>query len=220
MYLSKTPSIIYKFYNSKDMWRVDTEDKDIFLTFDDGPIPEVTPWVLNLMDSYNAKATFFCVGDNIRKNYDIYCDLLLRGHTVGNHTFNHLNGWKSNTREYVLNVKKAGNYINSPLFRPPYGKISVAEHKFLKKHYKLVYWTVISGDFDKTISPEKCLENALSATEKGSIVVFHDSLKAEKNLVYALPAFLEHFSKQGYRFKAIPMHQKEIKHPLQLKVTA
>ena len=220
MYLAKMPPLLYKIYKSNDLWRVDTLENDIYLTFYDGPIPEVTPWVLDLLDTYNAKATFFCVGDNVQKHHDIFDDLLQRGHSVGNHTFNHLNGWKSNPKDYILNVKKCSKSFPSSLFRPPYGKTSYSERKFLKKYYQFVYWTVVSGDFDKTLSPEKCLEKTITSTEKGAIVVFHDSLKAKENLQYVLPAFLSHFSNLGFQFKAIPYHHQGAKHSLEQIKTA
>jgi peptidoglycan/xylan/chitin deacetylase (PgdA/CDA1 family) len=210
MYLAKTPSLFYKIYNSKDLWRVETSEDVIYLTFDDGPVPEVTPWVLDMLDSFEAKATFFCVGENVKKNPDIFDDIIRRNHTVGNHTYSHLNGWKSEPEDYYENVGKCDSLFNTTLFRPPYGKVSSAQHKLLEKQFNLVYWTVLSGDFDQSITPEKCLENAKTSVEKGSIVVFHDSIKAWNNLVYALPAFLDHFYRKGFLFKAIPYNLTEL----------
>jgi peptidoglycan/xylan/chitin deacetylase (PgdA/CDA1 family) len=144
------------------------------------------------------------------RNPDIFENILQRSHTVGNHTFSHINGWKSEPEDYFENVGKCESFFNTTLFRPPYGKVSPAQHKLLEKQFNLVYWTVLSGDFDQGITPEKCLENVKSSVEKGSIVVFHDSIKARKNLFYALPAFLDHFHKKGFRFKAIPYNLTEL----------
>lgn len=210
IYLTKTPSLIYKIYNTKDLWKVDTSEKVIFLTFDDGPIPEVTPWVLDVLDEYEAKATFFCVGENVKRNPDIFNEIIKRNHTVGNHTFNHMNGWKTEPEDYYENVDKCSELISTTLFRPPYGKLSSAQRKLLDKKYKMVYWTVLSGDFDQSITPEKCLENVKSSVENGSIVVFHDSLKAWNNLYQVLPVFLNHFHQQGYAFKSIPYDLSEL----------
>jgi len=210
MYLAKTPTLIYKIYNSKDLWRVETSENNIYLTFDDGPVPEITPWVLDMLDTFEAKATFFCVGENAMRNPEILQDIIRRKHTVGNHTYNHMRSWKSEPEDYFENVVKCADYFNTTLFRPPYGKVSPNKHKLLKKHFNLVYWTVLSGDFDQSISPEKCLENAITSVEKGSIVVFHDSIKAKKNLYYTLPAFLDHFHKKGFNFKAIPYDLSEL----------
>ncbi len=210
MYLAKTPFLLYKLYNSKDLWRVDTSEDIIYLTFDDGPIPEVTPWVLDMLDLFDAKATFFCVGENVKKHPDIYKDIISRNHTVGNHTYNHVNGWKLESGDYFKNVDKCSEMIESTLFRPPYGRLSSAQHKLLEKEYNMIYWTVLSGDFDQTITPEKCLENVITSSGKGSIIVFHDSIKASKNLFYALPAFLAHFHKKGFRFKSIPYNLTEL----------
>ncbi len=210
MYLAKTPSLFYKLYNSKDLWRVDTSEDVIYITFDDGPVPEVTPWVLDMLDTFEAKATFFCVGENVRRNPDIFKEIIRRNHTVGNHTYSHLNGWKTEPADYFENVGKCDGLMNTTLFRPPYGKVSPAQHKLLEKKFNLVYWTVLSGDFDQNITPEKCLENARTSVEKGSIVVFHDSIKAWNNLSYTLPAFLDHFHKKGFCFKAIPYNLTEL----------
>lgn len=210
MYLTKTPFLLYKLYHSKDLWRVDTDEKIIYVTFDDGPVPEVTPWVLDMLDTFEAKATFFCVGENVQRNPDIFTEILRRKHTVGNHTFNHLNGWKSEPADYYNNVDKCSGIVSSNLFRPPYGRISSAQHKLLEKKYNMIYWTVLSGDFNQSASPDKCLENIKSSVDKGSIVVFHDSVKAWKNLYQILPAFLNHFHQQGFRFKAIPYNLSEL----------
>lgn len=211
MYLTKTPYLLHKFYFPNDLWCIETDQNDIYLTFDDGPEPEVTPWILDLLDQYNAKATFFCVGNNVGNNPELFSDILRRGHSIGNHTYSHVNGWKSNLYNYFLNVKKCNRHFKTNLFRPPYGKISSRQRALLTKHFRLIYWTVISGDFDKTISPEICLEKTISSTEKGAIVVFHDSQKAKKNLTFALPAFLKHFHNKGFSFKAIPFETDNLK---------
>jgi peptidoglycan/xylan/chitin deacetylase (PgdA/CDA1 family) len=186
--------------------------KNIYLTFDDGPHPEITEWVLNLLKKYNAAATFFCVGENITKHPGVFEEIIFQNHTVGNHTFNHLNGWKSPNKDYIHSVLKAeevihnSKFINhkSYLFRPPYGKIKTSQAKFLiKEGYEIVMWDVLSADFDQNTSKEKCLQNVLKNTKPGSIIVFHDSEKAFKNLEYVLPKVLEYFSEKGFTFKAL-----------------
>jgi peptidoglycan/xylan/chitin deacetylase (PgdA/CDA1 family) len=213
------------------LWNLPQTGKTIYLTFDDGPIPEVTPWVLALLKEYQAKATFFCIGENIVKHPEVFDQILNDGHNFGNHTFNHLNGWKTDNATYIENVEKAqdiifekqksrdgkqdhrresieniegnkNNYIK--LFRPPYGKITPKQIKILKgTGFKIVMWEVISGDFDLNISAENCLNNVLHYSKAGSIVVFHDSIKASAILKEVLPKVLEYFHQKGFEFKAI-----------------
>ncbi len=196
------PRFIQRLYPER-IWAFSHKEKSIYLTFDDGPIPEVTPWILDELKKYNAKATFFCIGENIQKHPEIFRRILAEGHSVGNHTFNHLNGWKTETSEYIDNVLKCENIINAEfinrqsaignrkLFRPPYGRITSKQAKILhKKDFKIIMWDVLSYDFYASVSEEKCLQNVLENMKAGSIVVFHDSLKAEKNLRYVLPKVL------------------------------
>jgi peptidoglycan/xylan/chitin deacetylase (PgdA/CDA1 family) len=207
-------SIIYP----KLTWTRKCSEKLIYLSFDDGPIPEVTAYVLEELDRFNARATFFCVGDNVSKYPEVFKKIIEKGHKVGNHTFNHLNGWKNDTSFYLDNVAKSdavmlehisadkGAYFsttNKKLFRPPYGKIKKSQIRALADQYEIVMWDVLTGDFDKSLSPEKCLHKAIKYTSKGSIVIFHDSLKALPNLQYALPRFLKHFTEAGYRFETL-----------------
>ena len=199
MYLAKTPLFIQKllpYYT----WRAPKESPVVYLTFDDGPIPDVTPWVLDQLRAYDAKGTFFCVGDNVRKHPAIYEAILAEGHRTGNHTMNHLNGWKHTPAVYNDNVRACGQYVKSNLFRPPYGRIRPAQRRFLQQHYLIVMWDVLSGDFDTALSPQACLQNVLDPATNGSIVVFHDSLKAEPRLKVALPGVLRHFSEKGFAF--------------------
>lgn len=203
LYTSKTPSVFPKLFK-KYRWHFYGEEKVLYLTFDDGPIPEVTEFVLDQLKAYDAKATFFCIGKNVKKNPQIYDRILQEGHVVGNHTHNHLKGWKSKTKKYLENVTKAEEFIQSSLFRPPYGRIKKKQAKALiKREYQIVMWDVLSADFDTKITKETCLNNVLSNSKPGSIVVFHDSLKAQKNMEFALPKVLEHYSKEGYSFKGI-----------------
>lgn len=207
-YWIKTPSIIKKIF-SNYVWDIPNDDKKVFLTFDDGPTPEITNWVLNELKKYNAKATFFCIGKNIKNNSEIFQNILNNGHSIGNHTNNHLNGWKTNYETYLDNVQKALiNFLNnnsqiynenSHLFRPPYGKITPIQSKKLRKlGYKIIMWNVLSADFDQNISPEECLKNVINNIKSGSIIVFHDSQKAFKNLEYALPKTLEYLYNNGF----------------------
>jgi len=199
MYLVKTPQFIQKLFPNFT-WRVPTDEKVIHLTFDDGPIPEVTPWVLDILAQHNAKATFFCVGDNVRKHPDVLEMVKKAGHAIGNHTYNHLNGWLTDNVQYFLNVRRCAHEIRSSLFRPPYGRMKPRQGEFLQRHYRIVMWDVLSGDFDPEISAEQCLDNVLSNAKKGSIIVFHDSLKAWEKLQHVLPKVLVHFSERGFRF--------------------
>lgn len=204
-FLHKIPWIATKIYPNY-LWRVNTDEKVIYLTFDDGPIPEITQFVLDTLKKYEAKATFFCIGDNIRKHPNIFENILAGGHQVGNHTFNHLNGWKTETNEYVENAIHNSYLIphTSSLFRPPYGRITHSQAKILQNlGHKIVMWDVLSGDFSPEISPEKCLQKTIQSTESGSIVVFHDSIKASKNMMYALPKFLAYFSERNFKFETL-----------------
>jgi peptidoglycan/xylan/chitin deacetylase (PgdA/CDA1 family) len=205
MYLVKTPLLLKKLYPGLT-WNFNRADRCIYLTFDDGPIPIVTPFVLKTLKQYHAKATFFCIGDNVQKHPDVFEQVKADGHSIGNHTFNHLRGWATPTDEYTENFKKCDAQLNSPLFRPPYGRIKKEQIKALrtlKPELKIIMWDVLSGDFDVNLKPEKCLRDVIKYTCNGSVVVFHDSLKAFPRLEYVLPLALEHWSKQGYEFKSM-----------------
>lgn len=177
--------------------------KTVYLTFDDGPVPVYTEFVLEQLQRHGAKATFFCIGENVGKHPDIFKKVLEAGHTVGNHSQHHLNGWKTPDQNYVLDVKKARSLINSDLFRPPYGRIKKSQSRQLTGEFRIVMWDVLSYDFDANTSPEQCLRNVTQHTRPGSIVVFHDSEKAFPNLKYALPKYLDYLSAEGYTFAAI-----------------
>lgn len=202
MYVVKTPKILKKTY-PRYVWDFPTLEKIIYLTFDDGPTPKVTSWVLDELKKYDAKATFFCIGKNVVENQELFNRVLQEEHTIGNHTYNHLNGWETKHITYLKNVVKCQKEVNAKFFRPPYGKLTRQQAKAIGKQFSIIMWDVLSADFDVNITPEKCCENVIKNTKKGSIVVFHDSIKAEKNLRYALPKVLAYFHKQGYQFKAI-----------------
>ncbi len=202
MYLVKTPTYLQQAFPQLE-WNYKTEDKRLFLTFDDGPNPETTPIILDILQRYSAKATFFCVGDNIRKHPKEFKSILDKGHQVGSHTFNHLSGWTTSNTEYYRNVRKAAAMVKTPFFRPPYGRITPNQSKFLSKYYRIVMWDVLSGDFDSTVSAEHCYHNVVKNTRNGSVVVFHDSLKSIQVLKEALPNVLDHFAGAGYIFDAI-----------------
>ncbi|HWB63284.1 MAG TPA: polysaccharide deacetylase family protein [Chitinophagales bacterium] len=206
---AKTPALFRILY--KDCtWKVDTTEKKIFLTFDDGPIPGVTPFVLDQLKKHQAKATFFCIGKNIKANPAIYKRIIKEGHRIGNHTFDHFNGWNHINKNYYTNIDKCSRVLNglkTPknkdgklLFRPPYGKLKPSQYKALKSKLNIVMWDVLTFDFDTQKTKEQVLKTALKYTEPGSIIVFHDSLKARPRLEYALPKVLEHFSAKGYKF--------------------
>lgn len=184
-------------------WNVKNKANSIYLTFDDGPIPDITPKVLALLKKYGAKATFFMVGENVKRYPEVYKQVVADGHMVGNHTFNHLKGFSTANSDYYSNIAKAGKYIDSILFRPPHGQITPSQIKNVSKNYKIVMWSLLSGDFDSKISPENCTKNVIDNTKSGSIVVFHDSLKAEKNMLPALRNTLEYFSKKNFTFNSL-----------------
>ncbi len=184
------------------IWRKpDPDRKCVYLTFDDGPIPEVTPWVLDLLDRYRVKATFFCVGDNVRKYPDIYRMVLERGHRVGNHTFNHIQGIRFLTRNYIANVEKAAEYIDSDLFRPPHGHMRLPQVWMLRRRFRIIMWDVVTRDYSPHMTPKGVLNVVKRYTRNGSVIVFHDSLKAERNMREALPLAIEWLLKEGYEFR-------------------
>lgn len=210
----KTNRLIKKIFHNY-IWDLPNNENKIYLTFDDGPIPEITEWTLNQLKKYNAKATFFCIGDNILKHPEVFQKIKDNDHSVGNHTFNHLNGWKTSDEIYLKNVELCSNECsekddcqqkteNCQLFRPPFGKIKSSQSKLLRKlGYKIIMWDVLSEDFDSTISKEKCLTNVINNMQSGSIIVFHDSIKAFPNLEHTLPKVLEIGSKKGFIFDSI-----------------
>lgn len=205
----KTNRLI-KFIFSNYVWNIPNDEKKVYLTFDDGPTPEITEWVLEQLKNHNAKATFFCIGNNIAKHPEIFKKLINEGHSVGNHTQNHAEGWETENNTYFEEAEKCNEgiskltTIDSKLFRPPYGKIKPSQSSYLRKiGYKIIMWDVLSADFDTTISKEKCLKNVMKNVESGSIIVFHDSIKAFPNLEYTLPKTLKLLSKNGYVFDSI-----------------
>lgn len=198
----KTPYVAKIVYPSL-VWDMPSDENRIYLTFDDGPHPDITVSVLELLEKYNAKATFFCVGENVHKFPETLKHIKSHGHSVGNHTFNHLNGWKTNSNEYFENIDKANKLIGSKLFRPPYGRIRPAQIKQLKQNYKIIMWSVLSYDFDYRVSREKCLESSIKNSRPGSIIVFHDSDKSKEKMFYACEGFLDYFSQKGVEFASL-----------------
>ena len=202
MYLVKSPWWL-RLYYSQLTWRITSAGKEIFLTFDDGPHPSITPMVLDVLKNYGARATFFCIGKNVKLYPEVYKRIIDEGHSVGNHTYSHVNGWKTEVDEYLANTNQAKELIGSNLFRPPYGRITKAQISKLKKDFRIIMWDVLSADFDTSITKEKCLQNVVKHTVPGSIIVFHDSEKAKLRLEYALPKALEYFTEKGFVCKAI-----------------
>ena len=205
VYLVKTPWLLKKLY-PECIWDVKTDEKIIYLTFDDGPDPRATSFALEELKKYNAKATFFCVGKNVKEYFDLYKQIISEGHKPGNHTYSHLSGWNTADKEYLEDVRRAADIIDTELFRPPYGRITKFQIKALqgeKFKLKTIMWDVLSGDFDKKISPENCYLNVINHSKPGSIIVFHDSMKALPALQYALPKVLKYFSEKGFQFKII-----------------
>jgi peptidoglycan/xylan/chitin deacetylase (PgdA/CDA1 family) len=202
MYVTKTPAVVKALYRSL-VWNMPRTTNTIYLTFDDGPHPEITEEVLTLLNRYNAKASFFCVGENVAKYQKTFDALLEHGHAVGNHTYNHLNGWQTEDKIYFENVEQCQNYTKSNLFRPPYGKITRSQTRHINQTHRIIMWDVLSADFDKTITPEKCLDNVIKNLQPGSIVVFHDSEKAYNNMMYALKGSLNYIAEKGWECKTL-----------------
>lgn len=212
LYTTRPPVIFRKLYASAS-WRIKTTDPVIYLTFDDGPHPEITSWVLEELSKFSAKATFFCVGENILKYPDTFNSILTGGHSIGNHSMHHMNGWKTNDEKYLNDIAECQTTIDnnsslvnrhsSFLLRPPYGRMKPAQYTHLRDKYTIIMWDVLSGDFDPALSQEKCLNNSIAKSRPGSIVVFHDSEKAFDKLKWVLPKYLDEMSKAGYSFNCL-----------------
>jgi len=200
------------------MWSLPNNDSMVYLTFDDGPIPEITPWVLDLLKEHRAKATFFCIGENVNKHPSIFKRIIEEGHTIGNHTYNHLNGWNTKVDDYIQNcelfdeiifqyskdISRGSKSGPKKLFRPPYGKLTSRQSKYLQERgYKICMWDLLSGDFSQKTNPEKCLQNVINHISPGNVIVFHDSLKAEKNLRFVLPKVLDFIAENNWKCKAL-----------------
>lgn len=194
------PLISLRAFYRGAVWRINKDEKVIYLTFDDGPTPEITPKVLDILDKYGIKASFFCIGQNVIDYPEIFNDIRARGHVVGNHTHNHLKGFLCNNNDYFVNIEEAAKHIDSTLFRPPYGRIKPSQLKQLCKNYTVVLWDLITRDYNPKLSPEFILKSIKKMSRNGSVVVFHDSVKAEKNLFAVLPKAIEFWQQEGYKF--------------------
>ena len=198
------PNVLRNMYK-QCVWRMAPSGKKVFLTFDDGPIPGLTEWIAEYLGKYNIKATFFCVGDNVVKHPSVYQHLQKAGHALGNHTHNHLKGFYTGNETYFENVERCNEVMKSNLFRPPYGQLKFSQQRVLAKQYKLIMWDILSYDYSSSVSPDKCVQNAVEKTRPGSIIVFHDNVKAEKNVTYALPKTIEQLVDKGFEFDKIVM---------------
>lgn len=202
-YLHHTPFWLRSFFPGGLLWEMPTQDQEIFLTFDDGPVPEATPQVLDILDQYAVKATFFCVGANVERNPALYHELISRGHGIGNHSYAHTPANKASTEDYLAGIERCHQLAPSSLFRPPHGIINRTVAKRLRPHFTLVMWSVLSGDFDPELSPDRCLKNTLHYTKPGSIIVFHDSIKAAPRMLQVLPEYIRVCQEKGVHFGVI-----------------
>ena len=200
MFIEQPPQLVHLLY-PEAIWRMDKKEKAVYLTFDDGPIPEITPWVLDLLDHYQIKATFFMVGDNIRKHPKEFEMVVQRGHRLGNHTFNHIRGIQYHSENYLANTDKANEYLHTDLFRPPHGYMRMEQYKVLKQKYRIIMWDLVTRDYSKRLNGPQVLAKVKKYVRNGSIITFHDSIKSENNMKYALPKAIEWLKKQGYEFK-------------------
>jgi len=203
MYAVHTPWFYRALSPKYLLCQVPTQNKVAYLTFDDGPVPEATPEVLEILKEYKAKATFFCVGENVCKHKEIFDQLLSDGHSVGNHSFSHINGWKTSPGAYYNNVMHCRDFFESRLFRPPHGRFTPSQYFLLRKDFRFVLWSVLTMDYHHAVNPEQCLRLATENLQPGAVIVFHDSIKAKEKLMYALPRFLEHALGQGYSFESL-----------------
>ena len=200
MFIEQPPQLIRQLY-PRACWRMNVSERAIYLTFDDGPIPEVTPWVLDVLDKYKIKATFFMVGDNVRKHPDEYKMVVERGHRIGNHSFNHLKGFTESTEHYLANIDKASAYISSDLYRPPHGIMRMSQYRALCERYRIIMWDLVTRDYNPKLTGEQVLDKVKRYARNGSIITFHDSFRATHNLYYALPRAIEWLLAEGYEFK-------------------
>jgi peptidoglycan/xylan/chitin deacetylase (PgdA/CDA1 family) len=202
MFTLVSPVILQKLFPALT-WKIPGHGKKIYLTFDDGPMPGVTEWVLQQLDKYHAKATFFCLGKNIVQNPGLFKEINQRGHQVGNHTFNHLKGWRTKNQDYYNDIQQASQYVKSDYFRPPYGQITIPQIQTIRKQYNIIMWDVLTKDYDRRLTGEECFRNVTRFTRHGSIIVFHDSFKAQQNLQYTLPKTLDLYSEKGFEFASL-----------------
>lgn len=200
MFIEQPPQFVRQLYSGA-CWRTNASERAVYLTFDDGPIPEVTPWVLDVLDRYGVKATFFMVGDNVRKHPDEYKMVVERGHRIGNHTYHHLKGFEEHTDNYVANVDKAATLIKSDLFRPPHGFMRMGQYRALRERYRIIMWDLVTRDYNPKLTGDEVLDKVKRYARNGSIITFHDSLRATHNLYYALPRAIEWLLGEGYEFK-------------------
>jgi peptidoglycan-N-acetylglucosamine deacetylase len=192
-----------KFLPASLLWRVKTKERAVYLTFDDGPIPGLTDEILKILKEFEAKATFFCVGENVMRNPDLYREITRAGHVVGNHSHHHVKGWKTNLDQYLDDVEEASRYVDSRLYRPPYGLVTWKQARALSKKYQVVMWSVLTKDYDPLITPEQCLEIAVKGVKPGAIIVFHDNTKARDKVLYALPRLLEYLKREGFECRVL-----------------
>lgn len=200
MLIEQPPKLLRLLY-PRALWRMDKKEKAVYLTFDDGPIPRVTPWVLDLLDHYGIKATFFMVGDNVRKHPEEFRMVVERGHRIGNHTFNHIRGFEYSNQGYLANTDKANAYLQTDLFRPPHGFMGWGQYRTLRSKYRIVMWDLVTRDYSKRLNGKQVLAKVKKYVRNGSIITFHDSIKSEENIKYALPRAIEWLKEQGYEFK-------------------
>lgn len=203
------PAVVTRWF-PRAIWRVKTDEHAVFLTFDDGPVPGATPWVLDLLAQEQVKATFFCVGENVWRYPELYQEILAQGHSVGNHTYNHLQGVKTGNFDFYRNIAKAGRFISSDLLRPPHGLLTRQQYRFLSLRYQLVMWDIVARDFDPTLSPEKVVKNVMDFVRPGSVIVFHDSVKTINNLKVSLPLVIKLLKREGYSFRPIPYQANDV----------
>jgi peptidoglycan-N-acetylglucosamine deacetylase len=206
MALVRTPGVM-KLLFPHVIWNMPITGRTLYLSFDDGPTPGVTDQVLSILTAYQARATFFCIGRNVERDPDILGRILNSGHTPGNHTYSHLKGWYTPGRQYYDDIQLASRFVPANLYRPPYGMITPGQVKYLKQQFSIVMWDIMPYDFDAGITPQQCLSRVIRNARPGSVVVFHDSLKASRNMLYALPRVLEHFSSLGYTFEGISVQK-------------
>ncbi len=203
------PPLLFRRLYPEAVWRLDGSSNNVYLTFDDGPIPTVTPWIMELLDKEMAKATFFCVGENVERNQGIFDDILKLGHAVGNHTYNHLQGLKSTNEEFFKNIDKAAQLIHSNLFRPPHGLLSASQYGHISKKYKIVMWDILSRDYATSVKPGKITHNIRRFLRNGSIITFHDSVKTFETLQKTIPIVIKMLKDEGYQLDAIPFYSNE-----------